>query len=108
MTLREQIQRDLAAISIDLDNPSIIWHGVEYACVPGPVGTLIEGVEDGGFSPDLDFVCTVSKDLFSNDVYPAPQQTITYNNLVYRVLNIREDATGAFLKLACVSANRGI
>lgn len=107
MTLRETIIADLESIATDLENPVMTWNSEEYEVVPSSTGKQLN-LEEGGFGSDLDLVINVRKELFTDEVYPASQQTITYNSIEYRIESVRYDVTGAFLRIFCINKNRGV
>ena len=107
MSLQDQIKADLALISTDLGNPIATWKGEEYEVVPGSSGDVWT-LEEGGFSDDADVILNIRKELFTDDVYPASQQLITYLSKVYRIITARADASGAFIRLFCADNSRGV
>ena len=107
MSLKDTIISDLETIADDLANPVVTWKGEDYECIPSSNG-INEVLEIGGFAVTADIIFTIRKELFANDVYPSNQQKITYNSTTYRIEIVRHDVTGAFIRLFCVDADRGI
>ena len=104
--LGSQIESDLQAIEADMGSQTIIYKTETYVCTPATGReTLILDV--GGFERQADLVITIRMSLFTDAVYPASQEKITYNSKSYRIADVKEDATHTFMKLICVSATRG-
>lgn len=106
MSLRETVAADLELIADDLENPVMTWNTEDYEVVPSSTGKKLN-LEMGGFGGEADVVLNVRKELFTDEVYPSAQQKVTFNSITYRIDQVRYDATGAFLRLFCVDANRG-
>lgn len=107
MSLRETIISDLESIATDLENPVFTYNGEDYECVNSGNGSK-SLLEMGGFSTEADLVLNVRKELFTDDIYPVSQNKLTFNSKTYRIDTVRHDATGAFLRLMCVDASRGV
>lgn len=87
--------------------PVFTWQGEDYSCAAGSAGaTVVLG--EGGFEQQADLVLFVNRTAFSDGLLPKEQQTLTYNTRVYRIAKVTGDATGALVKLACVSKSKGV
>jgi len=106
MALRDIIKADLKMIATDMSNPTFTWKGEDYECIPSSDGAEL-ALEMGGFSTEADIAFTTRKELFV-DSLPQSQQTLIYKTKTYRILTVREDATGAFYRLICINNNRGV
>ena len=107
MALSDIIKADLQTLVTDLGEQVFTWNDEDYECIPSPDSDA-SVLGEGGFSIEVDLNITVSKDAFSSEIYPASQDKITFNNKTYRIITVRSDASGAFLRLLCNSANRGV
>lgn len=107
MALKDTIIADLAVIAADMGDQVFTWNSEEYICIPSSTSKGLN-LEMGGFGAESTLVLNVRKELFTDDVYPQPKQTLTYNSVTYRIESQRQDATGAFLRLFCVDDNRGV
>ncbi len=107
MTLKEIIENDLRSIASDMGNPSLEWNGEQYECLPS-TNAISLSLEMGGFAVEADIIFTIRKELFSDGITPANQQKLTYRGVTYRILQVKEDTTGAFIRLICVDNSRGV
>ena len=107
MTLVETQIQDLQFIETDLGNPSFVWKGNTYGCIPS-IAVKGEKLELGGFLENLDLVLTVRTNQFSNNGYPAPQDAITFNNTLYRIRKVGTKPLNVALKLYCYAPYEGI
>jgi hypothetical protein len=105
--LSDIISNDLNSISFDLGNPSFIWKNEEYICVPSGVSDNMD-LGMGGLLDIQELVLNVRKSLFTDSIYPKSQDKITYKGIVYRIQNVRQDSTQAFLRLSLTNPNQGI
>lgn len=105
MSLQSIIKTDLKFIEGELSNPTITWKNEDYICIPSSEGAT-SLIGEGGFSIDADVVMSVRKELFTDGIFPKQQEKFTYQGKMYRVLTIREDVTGAFLRVFGVDPNR--
>ncbi len=108
MSLLTTIQADIAAIAADMGNPVMTWQDEDYACIAGGAGdSLILG--DGGYEPVVaELALHISRALFTDDILPKAQQTLTFRGKTYRIGTVTLDPVTALVKLLLVSANRGI
>ena len=117
-TLFQEILNDTLEIQSDMGSPSFSWNGAIYQCIPNAFSYKRE-LEDGGFVSDLMLELTVSRynssnqPIFTGDVIPTPQQTLTYQNNTFRIMTVMNSpvisgANGATIKITAVSVNRGI
>lgn len=107
MSLKSIMEKDLLTIQKDLENPVFIYDSREYPCSIGsPQDALV--LEDGGFSDQPAIVIVVRKIDFDGEAPPSSQEKITYNNTTYRVASVVNNPNQAFVKLVCVSKDRGV
>lgn len=108
MSLKDSIKEDLATIQEDFGYPIITYNGEDYAAIVSTLST-VGAMEWGGFSEDCDLVVTINKDLFVDGVMPIPKkQNIFYKDIEYRIQQIKEDASGAILRMYCTDTSRGV
>jgi len=62
---------------------------------------------DGGFNENLDLVLKVRTNLFTDGIYPQPQQTLTFKGRDFRIEKVdNTDTFGVMLKLALKDTTR--
>lgn len=125
-TLHEEIIDAIGQMEADLGSPTFTWQGNSYNCIPS-VSTLRRDLETGGFQVYKLLTMTVARydasgnAIFPNDALPQPQQTLTFENLQYRIETVKHDSIydvdnfgnrtsngGARMRIIAVSTTRGI
>jgi hypothetical protein len=107
MNIADTIKRNLATISSMMDNPTVIWHNEEFACVAGSAGNAFI-LTEGGQMKQADLVLVINRDLFTDGVIPQSKQTVIYKDQTYRIGKVTTDPMSATVKLTCESATKGI
>lgn len=107
MALKDIVTQDLETIATDLGDQEMTWKGETYVCIPS---SAVKGLnlEMGGLGADASLVLTVAKELFTDDLYPASQEYLTFNNIRYRIQSVRYDPTTAFIRIFCIDDSRGV
>jgi hypothetical protein len=98
---------DLQTIESDLGDQEMTWKGEDYVCMPSSNNTQAT-LEEGGFSVAVDLIINVRTDLFTDDVYPARKESLTFNNKTYRIAKVTEEPIGGFIQLMLVDMNKGV
>ena len=107
--LGDIVASDLATIEQDMGSPAFTWQDETFTCLPGSAAeTLVLG--DGGLEVQADLVLNVRKVLFTDNIYPRPQQTLTYSldNKTYRIASVKQEPLGVYLKIILLSAKKGV
>lgn len=83
-----------------LDNPSFVWKGETFACVPN---TLVDQIKsaDAGFNENADFRMTVRLNQFTPNIYPAINDYITYKGYQLLIKQIRKTSHNVFWVYVC-------
>ncbi len=103
MTLADTIKNDLLTIEADLGNQVFTWDGEDYICIPSTDERLVESDSvRGNFIVQRVLNLTVRTNLFSDSLFPSAQDTVKYKSAIYRIVNVKQDPTGALLKLICI------
>lgn len=79
--------------------------GVDYPCVASSYSHSKQ-IDVGGFELEADISFTVRRSLLPS--VPSEQSTVTYSSSTFRILKVIESPGSAFIRLICVSANRGV
>jgi hypothetical protein len=104
MTLAERHSADMAAILADAGN-TFTFGGADYACiVTDKVDRKPLMADGGGFIEEFDLSIQTRVDLFST--LPTAGQTLTYDGVTRRIVNVRKNYTGKILTLDCMTVNR--
>ena len=101
------MQADLAVIETDLDSVEFTWKSENYLCSPASVNQTNDlGI--GGFGENISKVLVVRKNAFTDSLYPASKEFVTYDGKEYRIATVVENANKAFLRLLLVDDNQGV
>lgn len=93
--MTDLIYNGLITMEEALGNPVFTWKGENFLCVPNTVND-ISNVINTGFNEDADFRMTVRLDQFTEDIYPALNDWITYLNYRFLVRQIKKPAHNVF------------
>lgn len=105
-TLKDTILKDLLTIENDLGSPFFTWDGIDYVCAPSSDEKLLTSdTERGNFRVQRVLRLTVRTNVFSDNVFPTSQDHIQYKLATYRVVDVKQDPTGAMLKLICIGTS---
>lgn len=110
-TLHDEILEDLAEIESDIGSqngpPTFIWSSGSYTCIPSSAKNE-RVLSEGGFMIEADLVLSVRLNQFQSLALPQAQQTISYLNNSYRIINVHtQPVFGTYLRLFCQSIFRG-
>ena len=117
-TLKQEIIKDLVVIENDLGQPTFTWNSGSYKLIPS-ISDFSRELDTGGFSREKMLTATVRKfnpdgsSTFSDNVYPKPQQKITYNDgndggTSYRIESTKHSPEGAYFRLIAVATTKGL
>jgi hypothetical protein len=101
--LHEQALSDLEGL---LGTPEFTWIGVDYPCV---VSTLARGttIDWGGALVDIKFSIIVRTEVTKGSAQPfTAGKTLEYEEIEYRIVQVRQPAPGAHWHLDLIDANR--
>ena len=105
--------RDLTEIESDLGSPVFFWGSTEYPCVPS-VNEAARTLEEGGFSTDKVLSMTVrlldvdGNSVFTDNILPQAQETVTYNTENFRIISTHKHPTGAYVRILASNTTRGV
>ena len=104
MTLAEIHNADMAYILTDAGN-TFTFAGADYSCiVTDKVDRKPLQGDGGGFIEEFDLSIQTRAELFAT--LPTPGQTLTYDGVTRRIVNVRKNFTGKILTLDCMTANK--
>lgn len=95
MALNDFITFSLKSMEANLGNPTFIWKGETFICVPNTINDGAKAV-DVGFDEDGDFRMTVRLNQFSTGIYPALNDFITYQGYKLLIKRIKKPAHNQF------------
>jgi hypothetical protein len=78
-----------------LNNPTFIWKGETFNCVPSSISDEVKAV-DIGYNENGDFNMTVRLNQFTPNVYPALNDFITYLGYKLLIKKIKKPAHGVY------------
>ena len=87
-----------------LNNPTFIWKGETFACVPNTLNDSIKS-SDAGFNENADFRMTVRLNQFTVGIYPQLNDYIKYLGYTLLIKGIRKPSHGVFWIYTCELAN---
>ena len=107
MDITTIMENDLSLIEADLGSQSFTWDQQDYLVSPS-VALKSQQLERGGFGDTLDLILTVRISQFSDGVLPEAEDTLTFNNILYRIRQVSTDPFTKTLSLNCYCPNEGI
>lgn len=105
MGLSDTIREDLQFIENEMENQVFTWQNNDYICIPNTANEE-RVLEPGGFSVNADLVLSTRTDQFVT--FPTEQEKLVYLEKTYRIIKVGKIALGVYLRLHCMSENRGI
>lgn len=105
-TLYDEMIADLQIIEGDMLNQVFTWKGADYICIPNTANEHRD-LGQGGFSITSDLVLSVRADQFTT-TYPTEQETIIYLGKTYRIEKVGTIAMGAYIRIHCEAAYKGV
>lgn len=100
MALTDFINKSLVSLEKKLNNPTFVWKGETFLCVPNTLNDSAKSV-DVGFDEDADFRLTVRLNQFTVGIYPALNDYITYQGYKLLIKKIKKPAPNAFWVYEC-------
>ena len=97
----------------DLGNPTFIWQGASYPCLPS-VSEFQRELGDGGFRMDKLFTATIPLQdnvgnlTFPGNIMPDTQQLVYYMGDRFRIIMKKIHPTSAYIRIVAQSDTRGI
>ncbi len=104
----------------DIPNTITFLTGSVIACPTGTFSAIVSIgmaerlLENGGFTIDKTINATVrilnanGTNQFTSSFLPAPQQLISHNGDVYRILQVKPQPQGTHFRIIAINNNRGI
>jgi hypothetical protein len=112
-SLSQYITNGIIANEAALGNPSFVWNGASYPCVPS-VSEFKRELDAGGFVNDKLLTMTIQLQdqwnnyIFPNNIAPDTQQHLTYQGDDYRIMSRHFHPTMAYVRITAVCPTRGL
>ena len=113
MTLAEEFIEGIEFAERDLGSPTFNWQGNDYPLIPS-VAEIKRELGDGGFTVDLMLNATIQLQdsegnlIFPGNVTPSPQQKLTYQGNVYRIIVVKFSPTNSYIRITAMHTTRGV
>jgi hypothetical protein len=100
MALSDFILAGMAQMETTLGNPTFIWKGETFICIPNSFSNKV-GNSGMTFEKEDDFRLTVRTNQFTPNIFPKPNDYITYSSNRLLVKEVRYPAHNQFIVIVC-------